>query len=58
MKLGELRTLLKDFPDTAEVDFADPNFGGVGDNLDVYSLTLYEDHSRVLIRPPFCNPVD
>jgi len=57
MKLGELRQLLADVPDDADIDFKDGNFGGKGDDLTHHIIEISPDGKTVLIDPPFWEPV-
>jgi hypothetical protein len=51
MTIGELRALLKDYPDDAKIEFADGNFGGVGEELTQFDFT-FERKDLVLISTP------
>lgn len=58
MKVGQLRELLRDVPDEADIDFADGNFTGKGDDLHALDIDISEDKLELLIRPPFWTAVD
>ncbi|MGE4243703.1 hypothetical protein [Ramlibacter sp.] len=58
MKVEDLHKLLADVPDDAEINFADGNFGGRGDDLNAGDITISPDRREVLIRPPYWTAVD
>jgi hypothetical protein len=58
MKLGALRALLAALPDDTDIDFADGNFGGRGDDLRASDIMIELKNERVLIRPPYWEAVD
>ena len=58
MLLKELRAILIDISDSANIDFRNPNFGGVLRQLDRQDIEVSKDKMLVLIDPPLWESVD
>lgn len=58
MKLGEMRKLLADLPDEAEINFADGNFGGYGDDITEHTFSIDPENNEVLLKPPYWMPLE
>lgn len=57
MKVSELIVILQALPEGAEINFADGNFGGPGDEMNELDIDL-SDPQNVLVRPPYCPPLE
>lgn len=60
MNVSQLRALMKDIPNDAEIFWEDPNFGGVFKEADFSSTCIhwYPANNRLMIRPPYWEPVE
>jgi hypothetical protein len=58
VKLGELRHILSKLPDDVDVDFADGNFGGLGEELTLKDIEWDAPNRQVLIHPPYWQSVE
>ena len=57
MLLGEFRKLTESLPDTVELSYQDPNFGGRGDVM-VASDIVYSAQYGILVHCPFWESVE
>ena len=57
MKLADFRKILEHVPDDADINFADGNFGGIGDDITQYTILISADKKEVLLTPPYWEAV-